>query len=244
MTKFEKRLKKIYEEESSSEIIEPDPAVIEDIKAKIRASRENNVIAVSSTEYSRARKRKFFWRNFAIIASCIVLVLIPSIVLPITLIPDTTTNVTPPTTPPVEEEKYYSSSDTVKVEMTDTELKAYIDTNFNKFNFLFDDTTISDISGYEADSKLMLLNFTLVTSDYATIIVNFVVDKNYVFEEHDNYLLGSTLEEYQLCDVYTKSTGASLKKKYNYFFDYTDYKVYLETNKQLSENFLENFVKN
>ena len=143
--------------------------------------------------------------------------------------------------------RYYGDDNTVQITLTEDFVKKYINTNLPNYNFIFEDCSVSDILGiYDEETSQELLALTFKANKLNTpvmIEINIVLNKNYTYSEHNNFILNATTEKIDNKTIYSKQISVGIYTKYYYLFERPTYNTYLILNindLDIINNFKEN----
>ena len=174
--------------------------------------------------YEKKTKPNLFKK--VLIPICCLLILIPSIVLPICLI---------------KKENYYSEDEIQKEYLTKEFTKDYLQNNFSYLSFLFDEFDINIINGYfiKSNNKLASISFEATKNDipFTELKFNLIADKHYRYSRHDLFTINSKIETHDNYKLYSKMVEEVYTSQYFYLFEYKDYNLFIVLD-TLDEDFL------
>lgn len=181
--------------------------------------------------FQNKQKRKVFVRKkFAFISAIILVVLIPSILIPVLTIGNT------------DNTKYYSDTDVIQEELTTTFVQSYINENYSKYSFIFDECEVTYSYGlYSAEDpeELLSINIELFMFEppFATIKFDIIANKGLDLYKYDQVKeKGEKLEtenniRYSL--DFTKNYETNRKE----YIMYSDYDIFLDIDRDDDEVF-------
>ena len=199
----------------------PIPQLDEQTKEKLRDKIRQN--------QANARPRKNMFKKLSILATCLILILIPCIVLPIALKP----------------EKYYKDNNVTQTELTTEYVTSYINENFEQYNFIFSECEVTYTYGiYSTDTnELLSINIELfkLAPPFSTIKIDLVVNKNLELSKYESYFADSEVITNDNYTMYKKTIETLLDTKIWACLEFNNYELYLEIDR-LDEDFFNMFV--
>ena len=179
MTKNSSTLDKCVKDYFDNEIPEPDENDVEKLKQNLRISKAKN-------------KKILGFKKFAI-AMIVVLILIPSIALPMILRED--------------DRIYYRDDDLERVIMEKNDAKDVIFDNYSIYQGIFDLCNLNNAYGYYSkDNKLISIQYYLERNEmpFTSLTLQIDLTNYYLNPNKDIYKLNSDKTEYKKYVVYEK----------------------------------------
>jgi len=189
-----------------SQIPEPDMEALARIKSKFQ----------EQPVPSRRFNFNLFWKSF-VAAICFIAVILPCILIPVLSKSDS------------NNDRYYTENETQKVVLEYDYLNNYINENYSKYSFIFDDCEFVSGYGYYAkNDKLMAININMVRKDiFIDVEINLIVDNHYNFPTNDKYKDTNNILLFDDHKVYRTDVEEIYSTKTYGLFEYKEYKLYL-----------------
>lgn len=189
-----------------SQIPEPDMEALARIKSKFQ----------EQPVPSRRFNFNLFWKSF-VAAICFIAVILPCILIPVLSKSDS------------NNDRYYTENETQKVVLEYDYLNNYINENYSKYSFIFDDCEFVSGYGYYAENdKLMAININMVRKDiFIDVEINLVIDKNFTYSADKNYKDQATITNREGHKLYYKEVENFYETTIYGLFEFKDYSLYL-----------------
>ena len=200
----------------SKDLPDPDMALFDQIKAKIPEQK----VKVQN----RGLSLKFRW-----LISCFTLVaiILPSILIANFFHPNKKITITPTEVP----KRYYTSGEVNKIEITNEEINNYINDNFPKYSFIFDECNIQDTFKYEFEDNIVEVSL-VATEKVSPLRINFylITDNYYNYDDDSAYRSNAVIEEKEDYTLYyTELVNMYFTTVYE-LFKYENYRLYINFN--------------
>ena len=151
---LENRIEEYYKNETKN-----IPQLSDDEKEKLKCRIAQNSL----------KRKTFVKKRFAIISAILIIVLIPSILIPVLTIGSS------------DDIKYYSDIEVTQEELTLDFVQTYINQNYSKYSFIFDECEVTYSYGVysEESEELLSINLELFMFEppFATIKFNLIINK-------------------------------------------------------------------
>ena len=170
---------------------------------------------------NKQNRKVFVRKRFAIISAILIVILIPSILIPaLTIGPEDNT-------------KYYSDTDVVQQELTVDFVQSYIGENYNKYSFIFDECEVTYSYGiYSAENQEELLSINvelfMYEPPFATIKFDIIINKGLDLRKYN--VIKSEGEKYKTEEYtrYRKDNVEMHQIKRRELIEYVDYNIFLD----------------
>ena len=202
------------------EVPEPNQQILDDLKTKMHQR---------TTSPTKRTHNKF---RFALVSCMLILLIVPAVTLPFVwhnLFPSNPDNSTP------EEEIHYSDSNLTMVDFTPETLNTIFVGELSKYATLIEGFTINFSRGYYSeDNILVYLEIEMAKNNIPFTEVKFemVFVENYEHEFSKYFEDVLDFIQYDSCKLYEAINDYGYKKLYYKFFEFEDYKVYLQLDKK------------
>ena len=130
--------------------------------------------------------------------------------------------------------RYYGDENTTQISITQEFAYNYISENLPNYTFIFEDCTFQSLHGiYDKETETKLLAIEMVAQKnnipYTTLDINIVLNKNYTYSEHENYVNTTDIELLDNMKVYNRE---NLEGNYKLFvlIERINYNTYIELN--------------
>lgn len=213
--------KKIYDY-FDNEVPEPNQQILDELKAKMHERTDSSP------------KRSFKKFRLALVSCLVIILILPAVTLPFmwnNLFPSDE----PVETPPVEEEIYYSDSTLTMVDLTSETLNSILVGEFSKYATLLEDYTINFARGYYGENNVLVyLYLDMDKNDipFTNAELFIVFEKNYEHEYAGIFKQVSEFRQYENCKLYETVFNSNFVKVYYKFFEFENYRVYLQLDKK------------
>ena len=171
--------------------------------------------------------KKGFWIKFAYGATAVCCLIALCIILPFALRP----------------EELYTYTDLVRHDLTLDYCQEFIDENYPKYAFIFDDCDITTTYGQYADDEMYILGLTGNKKDipYTYIELNLIINQDINYPEEDYYVIGAEVTQNSEYILYKKVIDGVQNQILYSLLDYDNYDLYLRFNIN-DEEFLNIFL--
>ena len=201
MNKLDEDLKSYFKEN-------PIPQLDEQSLAELRQQVANN----------KRNKAKVRQKWITLMATCLVVLLVPAILLPILLRPV----------------KYYKDTDVTQTEVTATFAQEYVNTNYSQYNFVFEECELTYSYGiYSADKNELLslnLEFFKLEVPFSTLKLDIIVNKNLELNKYELIKTDSTKTQTQEYVLYKKESEKYNLITYSGLVEFKTYSIFIEIN--------------
>ena len=200
-----------------NEVPQPNKQILDELKTKMHESK------TSST------KRHYNKFRLALVSCMMILLIIPAVSLPFVLhnfFPSDTSS---------GEEIYYSDSNLTMVDFSTETLNDILVGDFSKYSTLLEDYTINFARGYYGENNTLVYLNVDMNKDivpFTKVVLNIVFVENYEHEFSENFKGVNDFTQYDNCKLYENEFTLGYKKVYYKFFEFEDYKVYLQLDKK------------
>ncbi len=167
----------------------------------------------------RLHKRRIL--KFALIGVCLVLTILSCTVIPLACMAQK------PTDKPT---KYYTDSTANQVNLEETFVKDYINTNYPQYNFIFEDCNVSVFAGYYDDEQnLLALDLSFIKKDlpYSNIKFMLVEQRNFDCSERDNFVESAEITINDKYKLYKTLNETFYNTTIYGLFEYKSFSIYL-----------------
>jgi len=186
------------------------------------------------------RKRITLWRRITAVASAmclIALIIIPTVI----MLNKNDNPQNPPTNPPT----YYGDAEAIKVPHSLEKTQEIVNSNFSKYNFMFNDLTYVTATGFyhpENNSLLALkISFNEKEIPYTSVEVNIIASEQFVFSEKLLYTANAehtTTEDYEMYKRYQQDIMVENMSGYIIFENHEIYINLARINEELFNKFI------
>ena len=201
---LENRIEEYYKNETKN-----IPQLSDDEKEKLKRRIAQNSL----------KRKTFVKKRFAIISAILIIVLIPSILIPVLTIGSS------------DDIKYYSDTEVTQEELTLDFVQTYINQNYSKYSFIFDECEVTYKSGYYSsdDRELLSLNLELFLLEppFATIKFDIILNKGLDLRKYNKVKDEGEKYETNEYTKYRKDYIISHKINRIEVVEYTEYNIYL-----------------
>ncbi len=217
---FDKMLEAYFYSKST---LEPDPEVLKNIKSEI-----NNY------EIKKQMPKPNLWK-IILSWSCVVLVAILSIILPLVLKNDVD-----------QTTQYYTENDVEQINLDSEFVNNFINENFYNYIFILEECNIIEARGiYLKDTNnLLALSLELFNEfTFTELDLNLVINNNYTYNKDSFYKKDAEITTVNNVKIYKKVSGEIYSKVYNVLLQFENYNIYIEMNND-DQDFINKFIKN
>ncbi len=217
---FDKMLEAYFYSKST---LEPDPEVLKNIKSEI-----NNY------EIKKQMPKPNLWK-IILSWSCVVLVAILSIILPLVLKNDVD-----------QTTQYYTENDVEQINLDSEFVNNFINENFYNYIFILEECSIIEARGiYLKDTNnLLALSLELFNEfTFTELDLNLVINNNYTYNKDSFYKKDAEITTVNNVKIYKKVSGEIYSKVYNVLLQFENYNIYIEMNND-DQDFINKFIKN
>ena len=193
-----------------NEIPEPDDAELEKLKYQLRTQKAKNT------------KLQTF-KKFAL-AMVVLLILIPSIALPIVL--------------KKEDQHFYRDDELEKIDLQYEDAKNIISNNYSEYLGVFDICDLGYAYGYYAENnKLISIDYSFVKTDLPFITLTLQIDLTNYYDNANKskYKYMANVKNDSNYTLYEKEVETNLDKAYLKLLEFKDHTVYLNLNVEDSD---------
>ena len=193
-----------------NEIPEPDDAELEKLKYQLRTQKAKNT------------KLQTF-KKFAL-AMAVLLILIPSIALPIVL--------------KKEDQHFYRDDELEKIDLQYEDAKNIISNNYSEYLGVFDICDLVNAHGYYADNnKLISIDYSFVKTNLPFITLTLQIDLTNYYDNANKskYKYMANVKNDSNYTLYEKEVETNLDKAYLKLLEFKDHTVYLNLNVEDSD---------
>jgi len=216
----DKELEKVVNNYFDNEVPEPNQQILNELKTHMHKR---------TTSSTKSSYKKF---RLALVTCIAIILIIPAVTLPFmwnNFFPSTPDNSTP------EVEIHYSDSNLTMVDFTPETLNSILVGEFSKYATLIEGFTINFSRGYYSEDNILVyldIDMTKNNIPFTEAKLGIVFVENY---EHEfSKYFGDVLDfiQYDNCKLYESIYDLGYKKLYYKFFEFEDYKVYLQLDKK------------
>lgn len=171
--------------------------------------------------------KKGFWIKFAYGATAVCCLIALCIILPFALRP----------------EELYTYTDLVRHDLTLDYCQEFIDENYPKYAFIFEDCDITTIYGYYAENELYVLELEGTKNDIPFTYLEFtlIINQEIDYPEREYYIMGAEITQNDNYVLYKKVANNFENQGLFALFDYDNYDLYLSFDID-DEEFLNKFL--
>ena len=171
--------------------------------------------------------KKGFWIKFAYGATAVCCLIALCIILPFALRP----------------EELYTYTDLVRHDLTLDYCQEFIDENYPKYSFIFEDCDITTIYGYYAENELYVLELEGTKNDIPFTYLEFtlIINQEIDYPEREYYIMGAEITQNDNYVLYKKVANNFENQGLFALFDYDNYDLYLSFDID-DEEFLNKFL--
>lgn len=186
----------------SNNFSELEPQTLNNLKNKV----ENN----------KQSRRKNFWLKLTYSTTALCCLIALCVILPLTLRP----------------EQLYTYTDLTQRELALEYCQEYIEQNFPKYDFIFDECDFSVSYGQYAKDELYILGLRGTKSNIPFTYLEFtlIINQGINYPEKEDYIVGAEIIEKAEYVLYKKVMDSFQNQIIYALFDYDGYDLYLELN--------------
>lgn len=198
----DQNLSSIAKEYFSNDFSELKPETLNNLKNKVKNNKPNRI--------------KNLWLKLTCSATVLCCLIALCIIIPLTLRP----------------EPLYTYTDLTQRELTLEYCQEYINDNFSKYTFIFDECDFSVSYGQYAKNELYILGLRGTKNNIPFTYLEFtlIINQNIDYPEKEDYIVGAEIIENTEYVLYKKVMDGFQNQIIYALFDYDDYDLYLQLN--------------